>query len=230
MTTGSPEFRYRWRLLPEPLSLFAPLWRSFTSAPTTATETPGIRADWHKGRPRYAVWVVRVSHPAVNERVAALGQALKPWLIPQPDLHVTLAIAGFPSRQGVEDDDVSEDVLAAQADAVAAWARATSFRVHGACAFMAAPFLCVTDDHHSLRDLRALLDPPGRALSIEAYVPHVTVGRWNGAHATAAVALRMEPFRNGDPIDVKADAVELVDYDAADPQARLVTKVRVPMP
>lgn len=205
------------------------MWRDFTASVATTSEAPGVRAAWHKGRPRYAVWVIRVQNEAVQERVNALAHKLAPWLTPELDLHVTLAIAGFPRDPCFEDDDVSVPRLYSQATEVSKRARTVLFRVEGACSFSAAPFLSVDDSEGHLHELRAVLDPPGRALSMNAYLPHVTVGRWNGAHATAPLARLIEPFINAPPLAVTANAVELVEYDAADPNARLITRIRVPL-
>lgn len=211
-------------------SRFACLWHDFTVAAATTVEAPGIRAAWHKGRPSYAVWVLRVQDELVQRRVSEIAEALGPRLIPEPDLHVTLAIAGFPQTHCVEDDDVSLACLQSQAQALQGWTQAVSFRIHGACSFLAAPFLCVTDDAGHLDRLRTVLDTPGRPLTIQNFVPHVTVGRWSGAYATGPLAELIAPFMNAAPLTITADAVELVEYAAADPRARLITKINIPLP
>ena len=213
-----------------PSSRFALLWHDFKAASATSTEAPGVRAAWHKGRQTYAVWVLRVHDETVKQRVYQLSEALREWVTPEPDLHVTLAIAGFPQQPCVHDDDVPIARLKNQAEAVQAEAQRVSFRVHGACSFLAAPFLCVTDDDGHLARLRRVLDPPGRPLTIQDYVPHITAGRWKEAYATAVMAKRMEPLMKADPLTVTAQAVELVEYAAADPQARLMTKLHIPLP
>lgn len=214
---------------PEPSSNTPSLWRHFTDAAATTAEDAEVRAAWHKNRPRYAVWLLRVNDEAVQQRVAAVAGALAPWLVPQPDLHVTLAIAGFPQETSVHDDDVSPALLHEQAAALRTRMRRFVIGVHGACAFLAAPFLVVSDDDDQLRQLRAIVDPPDRALTIHNYVPHVTVGTWNGRHATAPLAALLTPFLNLPPLTVPVTAVELVEYAAAEPHARLVTRISVPL-
>jgi 2'-5' RNA ligase len=208
------------------------LWQKFRDAPGTFGETEGVRANWHKGRKRYAVWVVRVQAPEVIQRVEEIGSALAPWLIPQrlADLHITLGIAGFPAKDCHYDDDIGEDSLHKAASQLAELKLPLCVGIAGACSFLSAPFLAVSATNNALEKFRAILDLPGRALTMQTFLPHVTVGRWNGVHPTAVLEGVLRPFAELPSIAVQAEAVELVEFATDDPFASLVTRIAVPLP
>lgn len=218
---------------PPPPTVLSLLWQKFRTAPATFGETEGVRANWHKGRKRYAVWVVRVQVPEVVQRVEKVGSTLAQWLFPQrpKDLHITLGIAGFPTTKCSYDDDVDEASirLAALQLSELNLPLPLRFCVHGACAFLSAPFLAVSGHANTFERLRGIVDLPGRSLTMNDYVPHVTIGRWNGVHPTKVLADVLERFVDLPAIAVNAKAVELVEFATDDPFATLVTRITIPL-
>ena len=206
-------------------------WQQFLEARSTLGETDGARQEWHKGRNRYSVWLLRLNHEEIRRRCRLITSSLQPWLHPQPldDLHITLAIAGFPGFVCMRNDDVDNATLRHQAQSVAQMDLALQLYVHGACSFLSAPYLDVSDDGEALQRLRSVLDPPGRALTIETFIPHVTLGRWRGGHCTTMLANVLKPFWDLPALAIEPAAVELVEFATDDPEARLITRVVVPL-
>ncbi len=82
-----------------PDSVFDHARAAFAAAGQTL---PNVRRDfpeWHRGRPRYALWALDVDIPAVRHAVAAAETHLAGRLLAgyrrQP--HVTLGLCGFPT-------------------------------------------------------------------------------------------------------------------------------------
>lgn len=206
-------------------------WQQFIEARSTLGEADGVRQEWHRGRSRYAVWLLRLNHEEIRRRCRLVTRVIRPWLKPQPldDLHITLAIAGFPGFVCKLNDDVDNATLRHQAQVVEQMDLALQLYVHGACSFLSAPYLDVSDDGEALQRLRSVLDPPGRGLTIEAFIPHVTLGRWGGGHCTNMLANVLKPFRDLPALTIEPAAVELVEFATDDPDARLITRMVVPL-
>lgn len=196
--------------------MFDEVWRQFTTAPATLGPTPGVREAWHRGRRRYAVWVLRVGDAALRHRAAAMADHLAPHgVLPFRDPHVTVFVLGFPAAVPLADDDVAEHVLAAQVDALRA-CRLPPPRVAvgGLNAFLSCPVLEVLDPHDDLARLRAPLAALHPEIRFAPYLPHLTVGTFGDTRPTHPVAAAIAPFRALPPLPLTADSVDLVSFDA----------------
>ncbi len=185
-----------------------------------------MREAWHRGRPRYAVWVLRVDDAAVLDRRASMADLLAPHgALPFTDPHITLFVAGFPTPAPLLDDDVADALLDAQVAAlVAADLRAPRLLVGGLNAFLSCPILEVRDPDGALAAIRAPLG--AEDLRFAPYVPHLTVGTFGDTRATGPVAAAIAPLRGLPPLPLRPSAVELVTFDASAP-GPLHTRARV---
>lgn len=202
----------------------ASTWRRFLAGPRTLGPTPGAREAWHRGRPRYAVWLLRVETPAVRARLDEAAELLAPHgLRPVGEPHVTLFVAGFPTTEPVADDDVAEATLHAQRAALTG-ARAPTLVVGGLNAFLSCAFLEVRAPLGGLlRPLRA----QAREVRFAPLVPHVTVGTFTDSRPTGPIAAAITPRRVWPPIVVRPESVELVELDPEGRDERLHTRWRV---
>jgi hypothetical protein len=196
--------------------LFDAAWSHFLAAPTTLGPTPGAREEWHRGRPRYAVWVLRVGDPAVLARHAAMLDHLAPHgARPFTDPHVTLFVAGFPTPHPHDDDDIALSTLDAQLAALrAAGHRSPRLHVGGLNTFLSCPFLEVHDPHGDLDTLRGPLAQAHPEVRFAPYLPHLTVGPFGDTRPTGPVAAAIAPFRTLAPLPLRPVAVELITFDA----------------
>ncbi len=200
----------------------------FRAREHTQGETPGVREAWHRGRKRYAVWIVRVEEACVAERALQVARALERFIVPQPrsDLHVTVWVAGFPTHAPEHDDDIAEAVLSAQAEALSKVER-FSLRVTGASSFYSVPYLAVEADRGLLDEIRTRLAAHGREQRFEGYVPHVTLGRYRGSLPTAPIAEVLQGLFELPALELPVAALEWVELDAQREGSPLVTRRRV---
>lgn len=207
----------------------ASTWADFRSAATTLGPTPGAREAWHRGRRRYAVWLLRVDDRAVRARLAEAEAHLRPHGVRAfVEPHVTVFVAGFPTAAPALDDDVDDAVLDAQAAALAAAPPPRPRLVVGGLnAFRSCPFVEVADPWGDLAALRATLAAAAREIRFARYVPHLTVGLFADERPTAPVADAIAPFRTAPPLALSPGTLDLVELDAHDPGAPLHTRVRV---
>lgn len=195
----------------------AAIWERFLLAPTTLGPTPGAREAWHKGRARYAVWVLRVNDPHIAERAARIAASLGAMASPVPHTqhHITVWVSGFPLPMNAErkadsslrvsplppagqetpgemlDDDVDQAVLDEQARAVnEASLSPFDLLLGGVNSFLTAPFLHVTDPSDGIARLRTQLGLPlqRRCLRELRFAPFVP--HLTVAHFAAGVATK----------------------------------------
>lgn len=192
---------------------FASAWQDFVTGPRTLGPTAGAREAWHKGRPRYAAWVLRVRDERVDERVrrlqAALAGHLADW--PLSGLHVTLYVAGFPTSSPEHDDDVHLEDLARAVEALRD-ARAPVLRVGSANSFLSCPVLEVQLDDAAY-GLRTQLAAAHREIRFAPYRPHLTLGTWPGRVPVAPLVEALRPWRDLPEITVRVDELELATFD-----------------
>lgn len=202
-------------------------WESLEALGATPQTDPSVRAAWHGGRPRYAVWVARVAAPDVLDRIATVAAALGPLATPllRRDAHLTLFVAGFPTPTATRDDDVAIDVLDRQERSLQGLSAAT-LRVGGVGSFQGCAFLYVSPDT-ALHAARTRLGESSRELRWSPYLPHLTVGLYQGGVQYAALRERLAPLAALPPLALPLRTIELVDFDAAAPGASLCTLRRV---
>ena len=175
--------------------------------------------EWHRGRPRYALWALDVDDPSVRQRVDAAQRHLADLLLDryrrQP--HVTVDLCGFPCDSPRHADDFGTDAWHAQLAALRR-ARPAPFEVGiGALAsFASAPYLAVHDAGGHIAALRECLasGDPGKADGRDA--PHVTVGLYADAWPMSAVQARLRSFPAEEPLRVRVTGISLMSYAAAE--------------
>lgn len=176
-------------------------------------------SEWHRGRPRYALWALDVSCAPVSARVAAAQRCLDGLLLAgyrrQP--HVTLSLCGFPSAVPRHADEFGAAALAEQLQALRA-ARPAPFDIEigTLSSFASAPFLHVHDDGGGIDALRAYL-ACGDLNRIDGdYLAHVTVGLYGAAWHARDVRARLDAFAPGAPLRVRIERISLFSYASAD--------------
>jgi len=138
-------------------------------------------AEWHKGCPLCAVWVVMLQGPDLESLLqqarSRLGDALLPRHARQP--HITLAYRGL-CRGGDRHEAREYDRLALRADVAMLQSlrlRPFAVQVAGAGSFTTVPYLGVGRGQECLQRLHKALVPMEPAPGWR-YVPHVTLGHY----------------------------------------------------
>lgn len=207
------------------------VWARFVAREQTLGPTPGVREAWRRGRARYAVWLLRVHHPAVLARMAAIAADLGDWIEPVAEAHITVRVCGFPTADPRLDDDVSEATLRAHRQALLrADLPPVSVQIRGASSFASAAFVEVVEVR-GLTALRAALSVPGCTphRSSGLYQPHVTVGTYRATLPSRPIVEALKRHRSAPQVAIAPAAVELVTLDAAVPGAPLCTRWSIPL-
>jgi 2'-5' RNA ligase len=173
--------------------------------------------EWHRGRPRYLLWAIDADQPAVREQVARATHHLQDLLLAgyvrQP--HLTLALCGFPTDEPRQDDDFGPTALLAQLKALRAAACAPfMLQIGHLASFSSAPFLAVQDLEGGLGVLRDALSATTHPTG-SPYVPHVTVGLYNGRYSTPKVQARLDAHA-ARPVLCPVDRISLMSYASAE--------------
>ena len=185
--------------------------------------------EWHRGRPRYALWSIPVECPRVLERLRTARELLGDWLHPPGarQAHITLFVCGFPAARPHHDDDIAPAVLEAQRQALDAL-RLAPFELHigGLDSFASAAFLRVTDEGQ-LAHLRRPLGQLSSEIRQAPYVPHLTLGLYRHAASAEDWRRRAEPLRHCPPLALPVRELQLLSYAATEPQGALRVEARV---
>lgn len=193
---------------------FAAYWSAFQDSAVTCPITLDLVESWSRGRPAYAVWLIRVNDEAVSARMQCVRTILAPYLrsddLREP--HITLAAGGFPCATADHSDDFSEEMFAAQLNRLADGCFSPfEVEVLGAGSFSATAFLEVQDTEGRLRALHNSLN----TWSDAPYVPHITFGHYAEVIDAPAVVARLAPLRSLPPLRVPITSLSLATYDVS---------------
>ena len=192
------------------------IWNDFVRRERSIGARRSDYPEWHKGRPRYSLWAIDADTEPVNERLRHHRTRLHDHLV-QPNArqaHITVAVSGFLSPEALHDDDITPGLVELQGLRVRALSLPPfTLHVGGANSFASAPFLEVADPEDALAMIRQALTPDGREFRTTAYVPHVTIGIYDGEHDIEQLARLMEPGPE-DAIAVAVSAIGFYSYEA----------------
>lgn len=209
------------------------IWRQFTERERTIGATQLDYPDWHRGRPRYWLWAIDADTAAIGRRLRRYRARLQGHLVdPYPrQAHVTVAVSGFLSATLVHNDDVAPQTVAHQEARIRALALAPfALAVGGANSFASAPFLEVADQSGALERIRAALAPDGGEFRTAPYVPHVTIGIYNGSNHVRTLRDALAPVpADAEPLALTVGAVGLYSYDATHIGSPLRLEQSVPL-
>lgn len=199
---------------PDPV--FAQARAAFVRAGHTLKNEVRDFSDWRRGRQTYGLWAIALDREEARALLAQAQRQLAGLLLApyrrQP--HVTLAACGFPCRDAVLPDDFPLAVFEAQVRALQQLPLAPFVVETGALAsFSAAPFIEIHDRSQTLRRLNAAFErqrPPQ-----EPYVPHLTVGLYNGEHSCETVLAGADSF-SARRIVLPVERLSFMTYEAAE--------------
>ena len=186
--------------------------------------------EWHRGRPRYAVWTLPVECPRVLARLARAQAHLGDWLHAgyRRQAHITLFVCGFPAAQAQFDDDFPAARLAAQLAALHAL-RASPFalQIGGLDSYASAPFLNVSDPDGRLEPLRAALGAHSPEIRQSPYHAHLTAGLYARSVPRTCVRQRLAAFGESAPLPLRVEQLHYSTYAAGELFGPLHTERRL---
>src|SRR5690606_34047411 len=151
-------------------------------AKTTVTQLRDY-PEWHRGRRRYAIWMIPINCPSVLAYIDQVTASLADLLHPsrrQP--HITLFVCGFEGERVRYDDDFTPVQLQRQlADLDRLELRPCELPIGAPDSFASAAFLPVGDPEGHLACWREALAVSCKEIRQAAYVPRITLGLYRRA-------------------------------------------------
>ena len=162
------------------------------------------------------MWLIDADVGAVRERISQAQAHLAPLLVHhQRQPHITLFVCGFMADVVAHGDDFTPDMLAAQQAALQALQlEPFTLQIGAIDSFDSAVFLRVGDPDNGLAPLRQALGQGTREIRQSAYVPHLTVGLYNGGFDTQMVAGQLQSFAAHTPIPLRVQRIHFARYEA----------------
>lgn len=185
---------------------------AFLGSETTLENVDKEFADWHQGRAYYYVWMLPVDEPgwinAFDHASRTLQQFLHKDYLRQP--HVTVLPAGFVSQGSIAVAKLAE--LCKQTPPI-------KLQLGKLTSFISSPYLAVKDPLQALGQLRSKLrqiavDPNG-VVTDEDYVPHLTVGIYDGAYGTDNVLNHINRYPDNSSPSIRVTELALARYQTS---------------
>lgn len=160
----------------------------FLASPTTTASVDRDFHEWHGGIAEYGVWAIVIDDEAWlaywQSTIDHLGPLLHPDYRRQP--HITLATCGLMDERHFSRSRLDSQIALLEGNRLAPFTIESGYLN----SFSTAPYIEIGDDSDSLGRLNGLL---GERMEW-AYIPHLTVGFYQGDHATQEVAARLASF------------------------------------
>lgn len=174
--------------------------------------------EWHKGRSRYAIWMVPIDCPQVLGCMAEVTDQLADLLHPtQRQAHLTVYVCGFEQPAAVHDDDFTATQLQQQLAALAALRSSTCvLQVGRPASFSSAAYLTVADPDEHLAAWRHALAVGGTEVRFGPYVPHITLGLYRQATGVEQLRQRLDRVVVPAGLQLPVDRLEYATYSSAD--------------
>lgn len=176
----------------------------------------GDFCDWHKGRSKYAVWVLELNDDRFLERYQSAQQHLSRYLIAtyvrQP--HITLAPCGFLSSEKYHHDDYCPEDLQKDIDYILSLElKRIEVAVRNILiSYAIAPGFEVLDVHRGLAHLNHGLSKQDHFDDHYDYFPHITVGLYNDEWPTEMILNELKCFDIQEDVLLQFDVIKLVSY------------------
>lgn len=172
--------------------------------------------DWHKGRPKYAVWVLELNDEQFLQRYREAQQHLSPYLISTYERkpHITLAPCGFLSSEKQHYDDYCWDAIEQDIEQIMSLGL-NSIEVairNILISYAIAPGFEVLDIQGDLKCLNDRLAKHDHFEENYDYFPHVTVGLYNDEWPTDLILRELKQFEIQEDVLLRFNVIKLVSY------------------
>ena len=186
--------------------------------------------EWHRGRRRYAIWMIPIRCPRVLAHIDRVTASLADLLHPsrrQP--HITLFVCGFEGESVMHDDDFTAAQLERQlADLERLCLPPCELRIGSPDSFASAAFLTVEDPQGHLPRWRETLAAGCTEVRQAAYVPHLTLGLYRRAVRAGELRQRLERWSVSDTLPLPVAELEYATYHSGDMFGPLECRRRMP--
>lgn len=197
-------------------------------AETTITQLRDY-PEWHRGRSRYAIWMIPINCPEVLAYIDQVTVSLADLLHPtrrQP--HITLFVCGFEGQSVMHDDDFTYTQLQRQlADLNRLSLPPGALRVGGPDSFSSAAFLTVGDPQGYLPRWRETLAASCTEIRQAVYVPHITLGLYRRTISAEDLRKRLQRLPGPGDLSMPVERLEYVTYRSDDMFSPLECQHRV---
>lgn len=184
----------------------------------TVVAQPRDYPEWHKGRDRYAIWMLPIDCPQVLGYMAEVTEQLADLLHPtrrQP--HLTVFVCGFEQPGRVHDDDFTAAQLQQQIEAVRGLQQSScTLQIGRPDSFSSAAYLSVTDPDGYLDTWRGALAGGCTEIRFGPYVPHITLGLYRQQISARVLQQRLDRVPDPPKLHMPVERLEYASYSSAD--------------
>ncbi len=184
---------------------------------TTFGPLEGDFYEWHKGRPKYVVWVIEPNNEEFLKRYHLAQRYLSKYLINDylRKPHITIAPCGFLMPEKNYIDDYTTEIIRQDIERVFDLSlKSIEAEIQNILiSYAIAPGFEVLDHYRILNILHDALSKNDHFEESYSYFPHVTVGLYNAEWATDMIMKVLQEFPIEKNIALSFNALKLVSYD-----------------
>ena len=153
--------------------------RGFHNHQSTYKNVDRNFVEWHQGQPYYYIWAVMIDEPCWLKQLAASQRLLASYLVEDyaRQAHISLLPAGF-----LGSNSLCMETIAHLANQCSIF----DIELGPLDSFTGSPYHQIIDPTHQLSRLRKAFRPiaadPNSKVEDAHYVPHLTVGLYNGVY------------------------------------------------
>lgn len=188
----------------------------FSFSETIATERRDY-PEWHKGRGRYAIWMIPIDCPRVLAYLDQVTRQLADLLHPsQRQPHITLFVCGFEQERQVHNDDFTAAQLQQQIAALRALPLSATLQIGRPDSFASAAYLSVADPDGHMHAWRSALADGCSEIRPMVYVPHITLGLYRQRIRADKLQERLDEVHYPSELLLPVSRLEYATYSSAD--------------
>lgn len=164
--------------------------------------------EWHKGRKRYAVWVIEIENKEWLDNLSGARDLLEEYLLQGQHrvAHITLFACGF-------FDDCAELIEKQSLKLKKKQLKSFFLDLSRLDSFLSAPYFSISDLSNAISKARHVLEeimPEDRS---EVYHPHLTVGLYNDAYCTSLLSEKINSYEMLPADKILVKKISLMTFD-----------------
>jgi 2'-5' RNA ligase len=179
--------------------------------------------EWHKGRARYAIWVLEIDDTSWRKNLQLSREYLQEYLLigKHRAPHITLFACGFMDDQQMQ--AIQLQIKSLQSSGLQPFA----LSLLELNSFLSAAYISIGDPSGALAKLRTALGLKADDGRLEPYCPHLTVGLYKDNYPTNILAKKIKAFEMQSSAEIKINKVSLMSYAANNIFSRLQTEFQL---
>jgi len=180
--------------------------------------------QWHRGVKYFGFWAIEVSNKDCIDKIKKYQEYLKKELhlnyFRQP--HITLDTEGLLLDNYLEDGKIKKKIDQIMKSNI----KSFTLQLTNCNSFNICPYLTINDPFDKLNTIRKYLNASVDEYNPFIYIPHITLGFYNGIYKTSSIVKKISNF-NLPNIEFTVNEIVFAQYETKDIQGEYEVLYRI---